>query len=1081
MSNKHITASFKGLNIATRIVLVLGIFWMAAFGAFTVRMQKGPIDLDFAKSRIEAALSDSESGYEVKIGKIALTWPEMVGPVLLDLRDVRIEQKESTGLSVENVEMGLSGIHLFAGKILPSLIIIDAPTFQLVKSDGSLNFFWQKEKKEEAVSEDKEKPNAKEIRTSVQDFFENITDPKNQEIDAFAALKRFEIKRAVITGKEFQKEGLEYLALVDLSLQKHDLGLQGDLTISLPGEEGKTAGLKSDILYRREQKDMTFTADVTDINPARFAAFFPDVPNLKDQNLHLSGAVKVAFDSNLRPMIATLNLQVPDGHFFIPEEYEEPITLKDVSFEAMLNRGEGILDVTTFNGVIGGIGVQAKTKAKIERGHVQAPIEITIPELPMEKVSPVFPKSARDSSAAEWLTYKLSDGRLYDVVISTNLDIKRDFEAKTREVSATGTKAAFKSEGLTVKYSDTLMAVKDVRAEGSYENDVLTVMGEHGMVGDITGKNVKLKITDLTVKGGGKADINLDASGPLSTALEYASAEPISVGDKLDFDVKTAKGNVSFNLQLNFPTLKDLPKEEVVVTLKGTANDILLPNVVQGLPLTGGPYDLGYKDGMISLKGSGQLAQRPITLEWNEYFDPTGKDFESKITAKITADDGLRKAFGIGLEEYISGPLPVDVVYLDKGVTASIDVKGNLAPTTLHIKPFRYKKKPEIEGSVTLKAFMKGDTLEEVDQLELSTKEFSISKGRILFRKLKDGSTDVSKGSIPAAELGKTKVNVDFEVTPNNELKVLANGSIVDLAPFIDRKKNKSEWAEPEEKEEDKPIILSVSGDKMLAHDGESLRNTKIYMETNNTGDITRLEMDSDIGEGNMYLRFKPEAETGKRTFRLESTDAGYTLKAFGLYDKARGGKLTIYGQPAKGDLTGDLYGSARMDNFHVKGAPALAKLLGAMSMVGVQNLLNNEGVSFARLESDFEWQFHDGGNFLVVKDGRTSGSSLGLTFDGSVDQAQDRMDISGTIVPVSGINNVIGQIPLIGNILTGGDALIAATYKIAGPTADPKVSVNPLSVLAPGFLRKILFESAPKTAPGAETPVQAPTVPKDQ
>jgi len=220
-----------------------------------------------------------------------------------------------------------------------------------------------------------------------------------------------------------------------------------------------------------------------------------------------------------------------------------------------------------------------------------------------------------------------------------------------------------------------------------------------------------------------------------------------------------------------------------------------------------------------------------------------------------------------------------------------------------------------------------------------------------------------------------------------------------------------------------------------------------------------------------MYLRFKPEEETGKRTFRMESSDAGYTLKAFGLYDKMRGGKITIYGVPQGGDLTGDLYGSARIDGFRVKSAPALAKLLGAMSLNGANDLLTNDGVSFARLESDFEWQFRDQGNFLVMKDGRTSGSSLGLTFDGSVDQATNEMTVKGTIVPVSGVNKAIGNIPLIGNILTGGDALIAATYSMTGPANDPKVSVNPLSVLAPGFLRKILFEGSTPKAPAKEAP----------
>ena len=36
------------------------------------------------------------------------------------------------------------------------------------------------------------------------------------------------------------------------------------------------------------------------------------------------------------------------------------------------------------------------------------------------------------------------------------------------------------------------------------------------------------------------------------------------------------------------------------------------------------------------------------------------------------------------------------------------------------------------------------------------------------------------------------------------------------------------------------------------------------------------------------------------------------------------------------------------------------------------------------------------------------------------------------------------------------GQGLFAANYRAAGSAADPKVSVNPLSALTPGFLRRL-------------------------
>jgi hypothetical protein len=92
------------------------------------------------------------------------------------------------------------------------------------------------------------------------------------------------------------------------------------------------------------------------------------------------------------------------------------------------------------------------------------------------------------------------------------------------------------------------------------------------------------------------------------------------------------------------------------------------------------------------------------------------------------------------------------------------------------------------------------------------------------------------------------------------------------------------------------------------------------------------------------------------------------------------------------------------------------------------------------------------------------SGGQLGVTAQGRVDTGADRIDLEGTVVPLYGINQVIGAIPLLGTLLTGGDGqgLLAANWTLRGPLGDPQVGVNPLSLFAPGLLRRLLFPTAP-------------------
>ena len=49
-------------------------------------------------------------------------------------------------------------------------------------------------------------------------------------------------------------------------------------------------------------------------------------------------------------------------------------------------------------------------------------------------------------------------------------------------------------------------------------------------------------------------------------------------------------------------------------------------------------------------------------------------------------------------------------------------------------------------------------------------------------------------------------------------------------------------------------------------------------------------------------------------------------------------------------------------------------------------------------------------------------------------------------LAPAYMINSMISKIPLLGDIIVGGEdqAVFAANFRIRGPSSDPKVSVNP-------------------------------------
>jgi hypothetical protein len=172
----------------------------------------------------------------------------------------------------------------------------------------------------------------------------------------------------------------------------------------------------------------------------------------------------------------------------------------------------------------------------------------------------------------------------------------------------------------------------------------------------------------------------------------------------------------------------------------------------------------------------------------------------------------------------------------------------------------------------------------------------------------------------------------------------------------------------------------------------------------------------------------------------------------------------------ARADPTFD--GVLKVEKFKIVDQPFLARLLSAGSFTGLDDLMRGEGITFSKLEQSFQGR----GGMITLTDGRAAGPAIGLTVQGMINRDADRIDVNGTVVPLYGLNSMFEDIPLLGDILTSrkGEGIFGVTYGVAGPVDELKISVNPISVLAPGFLRKI-FQMGPTPQAAAPMPTQKP------
>jgi len=93
----------------------------------------------------------------------------------------------------------------------------------------------------------------------------------------------------------------------------------------------------------------------------------------------------------------------------------------------------------------------------------------------------------------------------------------------------------------------------------------------------------------------------------------------------------------------------------------------------------------------------------------------------------------------------------------------------------------------------------------------------------------------------------------------------------------------------------------------------------------------------------------------------------------------------------------------------------------------------------------------------VALREGVVRGPILGGTIDGVVDYGRDEVHLRGTLVPLYGPNNLLGQIPLFGLFMGGEkEGLFGITYEVTGRPGNPSLLINPISVLTPGILRKV-------------------------
>ncbi len=994
------------------------------------RLAQGPVPLTFLTPYIVDALRQSDAPFRFDVADTILVWAGWERAFDIVLLDVRISDEKGTGAVIPEVSVRLSLPAMLRGMVAPtSLEIISARLRIQRAADGTIAIGLGEGEGEVA--------NARAF------LFADLLAPPDPD-DPMGYLRDLSIRDADLVVDD-RLLGISWQApAANVNFHRDAQGITGDGEFVLRIGKDRAA-IRASGVYRTADKQTVMRLAFADLRPEWLAENVAALASLRSMRLPVSGSVELTLDDGGLFRSADFDLTAARGDLVLDEWYDHPIPIVDARLRGRYTAQSGQLRIDEATLDAGGpkLRLNAMISGFGERLSIAGAAEID--DLPLDDLGSYWPV-ALSAETRDWVTGNLTRGMIRRVDATINIR-PGDLDAPGLPDEAISTR--IEVEGADVHYLRPLPPVEGVDATVTISGKVIEIATRGGKLQGLRVGNGLLLI--VGEDGDFKMDIDLPVSGPVADAIALLDEPTLDYAKTVGIDPKAITGTAQARLRFFFPLLAELAPEDVGVEVEATLTDLALSGAVEGYDLSQGALTLKLDNRRIEAEGRAALNGVPAEVAWRQDFASGERRY--RIKGRFT--DSQRRGLGIPGDDYVTGPTTIaaEIVATADGAQR-VTAKVGLREAALRLPQIFWEKAPGEDGSFTFDLWRRAKGATRLDSFRLAAGDL-IAEGRA---ELAPETGALRRLDVDRFETGETKVSAGIEIADDGAVKVAVVGESLDLRPFLE------DVTDRDEKTLETPLSLSLNVRRAVFHNGVIATDVSAKLRRR---DSKWVAMKGSAGlDGGKRLVLGIVNTKNGRLLRVGSDDAGTVLRALDVYGNAAGGKLSLTAWLDTGE-PGLVTGEMRIADFRAVKAPLLAKLLSVASLTGVIDLLKGEsGLPFTRLIIPYEKR----GDVLTLTDMRIYGPAIGLTGKGTIDLARDQLDLAGTLVPAYTLNSVFGKLPILGNILVGakGGGLIAMSYRVTGPLADPKTTVNPLSALAPGFLQKI-FSSTGKDSRDVE------------
>jgi len=1084
------------VHLLVRLSAGLVMLLVVVLGLLAARLAAGPVSLTFLVPAITHAI-EAASPLQVGIGDLQLVWRDWQAGLLVHAGDLRAsvregagdETGETAGGRIDDLSVAVSPLAILDGFIAPTVVIARGGELTLLRGEDGRTVL-------PGGSGDASGPSSAEMLSFLQDvdvgditvrikdrsigrdwsvYLESARGTRRLgrlQGEASLALS-FADERGTLhatldgpalegpaleeagaggtTRAVLQFQGVRPAALAPLAGSPPaaallDLPLQGQVTLDIQSDGTPTA---ADAEITGGEGALVITPSLAEAAGMPALAQRLPLRSLAVQATY--GAAGTAID--VRRLVVAF---APGTEVRLPPPIDTPYPVAALNGVGRFQNGR--LELTALDLDLGGPQLAATAALDDVTGAPSGTVEVTATQVPTDQLRRLWP-SKLAPGGYQWVTTHLRNG------IVPRATARAELANRDGATDVSAFSADFTVEGLTVDYLPPMPTIRNVRgsARADLKSLVITVGGGEApglriRSGTITLPNLDRDVPDI--------EIETEIEGTVRAALDLIAAQPLQYPQKLGIKPAQFSGRQSTNLRLSFPLLNDLDTEEIDLLVKCEVRDLRVADVVPGIDITDGQMHLRIDTEALTTRGSLAIAGVHGLIDATQALDSsapvqTRLEFIAEDVAVGRVRRGVREL--VDVDDYLLGGSfdTLVRVQLNAGGAGRIVGTMDLASAVLAIPEIDWKKEAGPPATVDVDVRMQGAQPTAIPELRLLAPGL-VASGNLT---LADGGVQLL--DVSELEFGRTSLSGTVSRIAEGGWNIFLSGDTLDLAPLL-RQVERSGGSGESPLAGIPKLTLSADVQTIRLESPDPLTDVRATV-VHDDGVWSLVQMQGTLSDGSgVELVVEPDSAAG-RSISLETENAGQVLRTFGFYSDMIGGKLRAEGRFDDTDPDHPLAGRLNVRRFYLINAPILARMLNLLSLGGIGDALTGRGIFFSALDLPFT----ERQGSIGIHNGRAYGSMLGMTGTGVIDTNADRIQMQGELVPFYAVNAAFGRIPLLGPVLTGGEkggGLFSASYEVTGTLQDPRVRVNPVSVLFPGFLRWILetFQSWLGFGPGA-------------